>query len=129
MNDIGRSWRYLLVVAGLALLAFLVIGFNSRMAELRRLTTQAELESVRVTEVYETQLTLEAQIAYATSDAIVEKWAYEEARWVRDGDKLIVPISPAEGTPVPPLVQVSAPQAVDNWQVWMALFFDKMPSP
>ena len=121
---IGQSAKYIVVLAGLALLAFLVIIFNNRMAEQRQLVAQseeiqAELDALRLTDA-----NLDAQLAYATSDAAVEEWAYQEARWVRDGDQPIVPISPTERTPTAP--SEDPPEAVTytNWQVWWALFFD-----
>jgi cell division protein FtsB len=124
MDTIGRSLKYIAIVAGLVVMALLVIGFNNRMAEQRQLVAQAqkirgELEALRQTDAY-----LDAQLAYANSDAAVEEWAYEEAHWVRPGDKSIVPISPSESTPVVPPVVTPEPVEYTNWQIWWALFFD-----
>lgn len=108
--------------------SLLVIVFNSRMAEQRELAAEAErlageIAVLRVTEVF-----LDAQIAYATSDAAVEAWAYEEARWVREGDQPVVPISPESGTPVAPVTPTPEPVVYAPWQIWWALFFGELPA-
>lgn len=124
MEAIGRSLKYIIVVASLVVMALLVIGFNNRMAEQRQLVAQSqkirtELEALRQTDAY-----LDAQLAYANSDAAVEEWAYEEAHWVRPGDKPVVPISDAESTPIALPAATPEPIEFANWQVWWALFFD-----
>jgi len=125
MNMIGRSVKYIFVLAGLAVLAFLVIGFNNRMAEQRQLVAQAEIVKAELEALQQTNAYLDAQLAYANSDAAVEKWAYEEAHWIRPGDQPIVPISPSKSTPEPPPVVTPEPIEYANWQVWWALFFDE----
>jgi cell division protein FtsB len=124
METIGRSIKYVVVVAGLIFFAFLVISFNSRIAEQRELVAQAEIIEAKRDALRLTDANLDAQIAYATSDVAVENWAYEEARWVRDGDQPIVPVSPAESTPIAPPMETLEPVVYENWQVWWALFFD-----
>lgn len=124
MNTIGRSIKYIAVLVGLAILALLVIGFNNRMAEQRQLVAQAEKVHVELEALRQTDAYLDAQLAYANSDAAVEEWAYEEAHWIRPGDQPIVPISPSESTPIPPPVATPEPVEYANWQVWWALFFD-----
>lgn len=127
MKMIGQSIKYIAVTAGLVFLAFLVIVFNNRMAEQRRLAAQAEIIRTEVKALEQTEASLDAQIAYATSDLAVREWAYQEARWVREGDQLIVPISPSESTPVAAPAEETPDQlAYSNWQIWWALFFDEV---
>ena len=121
---IGQSAKYIIVLAGLVLLAFLVIVFNNRMAEQRQLVAQAEEIQAELHALRLTDANLDAQLAYATSDAAVEEWAYEEARWVRQGDQPVVPISPSKRTPTAPSDEPLEPVTHTNWQVWWALFFD-----
>jgi cell division protein FtsB len=128
MINWNRAWKYILLVIGLVLMMFLVMDFNSRMAELRRLSTQADQAAARVTQLHRTETYLHTQIAYATSDEIVEEYAYEEMKMVRDGDHPIVPISPTKSTPVPEEEPEPQTRRVDNWQIWLALFFDQ-PAP
>jgi cell division protein FtsB len=124
MNMIGQSAKYIVVLGGLILLGFLVIVFNNRMAEQRQLVSQAEEIQAELHALRQTDAYLDAQIAYATSDAAVEEWAYQEARWVREGDHPVVPVSPSKNTPVAPSADVPEPITYTNWQVWWALFFD-----
>jgi len=107
------------VVVGLVLLVLLVMDFNSRMAELSRLTSQRERMGLQLTGLVETQVYLDTQIVYATSDAAVEAWAREEARWVRQGDYPIIPIAPEGVTPEPVMATTPTPQPLSNWEVWL----------
>jgi hypothetical protein len=120
------GWKYALMIIGLAVLALLVMDFNNRMAELKRLSGQRELVAAEVTSLVRTQTHLQTQIAYATSEAAVMEWAYQEGHWLREGDVPVVPLpegSVPEPTPVPIPTQTQA----SNWQIWFSLFFDRQP--
>ncbi len=121
----GKGWRPILMVAGFAVLVLLVMDFNSRMAELRRLTAEKEDVSARVTSLVETQSALETQVAYATSDAAVYYWAYNFEHMGRSGDVLVVPIQPEGNVPQPTPTPVVTPVVIQNWQVWLSLFVDR----
>ncbi len=125
MNKLGKSWKPAVIIIGFAVLVLLVMDFNNRMAELRRLTVEKNNVSVRVTSLVETQLSLETQVAYATSEAAVYYWAYNYERMGKEGDVLVVPIQPAGSVPQPTPTPVSTPEVIQNWQVWLSLFVDK----
>ena len=125
MKNLSRNSKFFIGIVGVGALILLVLGFNSRISEMRRLSTEAEQMGERVAVLEQTQIVLETQIAYATSDAAVEEWAYEQARMIREGDRPIVPISPDDHTPEPTPMLVTAPPIAKNWQVWKALFFDQ----
>ncbi len=55
MKKLGNSWKPALILVGFAVLILLVMDFNNRMAELRRLTAEKEVVSARVTSLVETQ--------------------------------------------------------------------------
>jgi cell division protein FtsB len=110
---------------GIGILVLLVLGFNNRLAMLRQLEEEAKEVSTEVERLERTHTVLEAKIDDATSQAAVEEWAYEEARMVREGDHLIVPISPEESTPVPLIPEEPEKTTLENWQYWQALFFDQ----
>jgi cell division protein FtsB len=124
MKKLTQSWKYIALAAGLGLLTIMVIGFNSRMAELRRLSAQSEQVSAQFQVLEQTQMVLDAEIAYATSDVAVREWAYEDAHMVQDGDYPIVPVPSVKNTPVSPVEMETSQTEVRNWQVWLALFFD-----
>jgi len=120
----------LLVV--LVVLVLLILGFNNRVAEMRLLSEEALRVEERVNDLKHTKIYLETQIAYATSDAPVEKYALEDGRMIRDqeGDHLIVPLVDPHVTPSPPPAEsVEIFQPVENWQVWAALFFGDQNLP
>lgn len=118
--------KYVGVVVGLVLLAYLVMEFNHRTAELNRLKSDQELVSQKLDVRRQTFSALEAKIAYATSDAAVLEWAYEN-HYAQPGDFVIAPEAGMQVTPTPsPEVQVTATQ-VSNWEKWLMLFFDPGP--
>jgi cell division protein FtsB len=125
MNRLSRNSRYFIFIVGIGILVLLVLGFNNRIVMLRQLEEEANEVSTEVEKLEETHTVLETQIAYATSAAAVEEWAYEEARMIRDGDHLIVPISPEDSTPTPSIPEEPEKSTLENWQFWKALFFDQ----
>jgi hypothetical protein len=127
MKMLGKGWKPILILLGFAVLVFLVMDFNSRMAELRRLTAEKEDVSARVTSLVETQDSLKTQVAYATSDAAVFYWAYNFERLGKEGDVLVVPIQQAGSTPQPTPTPVVTPEIIQNWQVWLSLLVDQPP--
>jgi len=117
-----HGWRYALVLIGLGLLAMMVMDFNSRTAELRRLAAEKEVVSAQATNVMQTKIALEEEIAYATSEPAVMQWAYEDGHMVRSGDVPVVPVAPQEVTPVPTPTPTVVVSQVSNWQRWLSLF-------
>jgi len=128
MKSRWLGWKYALLVIGLVVLTLLVMDFNNRMAALRRLTGEKEAVGAKVTGLVQTQMSLETQIAFATSDEAVEQWAYVEGHWVRQDEVLVVPL-PEEGeppTPVPTPMPTLQPES--NWKIWLSLFVDPAAS-
>jgi hypothetical protein len=125
MRTLGNSRKLIIFAVGIIILVFLVMDFNNRMSELRRLSAEKDQVSAQVTSLVETQVKLETQIAYATSEVAVYKWAYETKRYIRPQDKLVVPIQAADSTPVPTPQPLSTPDIISNWQVWVSLFIDE----
>jgi len=119
-----EGWKYVAFLTILVVSALMIMDFNSRLAEYKRLSTQRDAVSVQVTNLAETESSLQTQIAYATSESGVMEWAYEDGHWVRQGDMLVVPISPKQSTPVPKPTVVITPTPMSNWQLWMTLFVD-----
>jgi hypothetical protein len=120
------GWKYALMIIGLAVLVLLVMDFNNRMAELKRLSSQREEVAAEVTSLLQTQTHLETQITYATSEAAVMEWAYQEGHWLREGDVPVVPL-PDGSAPEPTPVPVPTQTQQSNWEIWFSLFFDRQP--
>jgi adenylate cyclase len=123
-----KGWRPVLILIGFAVLVLLVMDFNNRMAELRRLTAEKEDVSARVTSLVETQLALETQVAYATSEAAVYYWAYNFEHLGKEGDVRVVPIQPEGSLPQPTPTPIVTPEIIQTWQVWLSLFVDQSPT-
>lgn len=133
MEQILRSGRIVVALTVVVFLVLTILGLNNRVAELRTISDEVARYEQRVQSLEHTKLALETQIAYATSDPPVIKWAMEDMRWVRDetGEKLVVPLVDPNATPMPVTVenvQVEADQP-ENWQFWLALFFDDQELP
>jgi hypothetical protein len=107
------------------ILFFLVMDLNNRLSELSRLTAQKNSAETVVANLNQTVVVLSTQIGYATSQAAVEGWAYEEGHMVRPGENLIIPLEPKGATQAPLIVETQAPSEVGNWEIWKALFLGK----
>ncbi len=118
-----RGWRYILLVLGLAILAWMVMEFNGRMAQLKRLTQERVGVDARYAEVKGTLTALEADVAFAQSDAAVVKWAYEEGHLVRPGDYAVVPVASGPITPTPAPKPSIVQTKLSNPESWRALVF------
>ncbi len=105
------------------LLVLFMMNLNSRLTEYFRLTGERDKMKAVVGELQATKVALDTQAAYATSDAAVIDWARGEAHMALPGDNVIIPVTPVGSTPQPEIQVTSIPPAVENWQVWYALFF------
>ena len=123
MKSLKFSWKYALILAGMALLAYLVVELNSRTAKMRSLSEQRDLTSAEATQVMQTQAALSTQIAVATSEAAVAPWAYGEGHMAQPGDNTVV-LVPGSSPVAPTQVPVLAQPVVQNWQLWLWLFYD-----
>ncbi len=125
MSKLGRVWKPALILIGFAVLILLVMDFNNRMAELRRLTAEKEVVGARVTSLVQTQASLETQVAYATSEAAVYYYAYNFEHLGEEGDVLVVPIQVEGSQPQPTPTPEITPEVIQNWQVWLSLLADQ----
>ena len=123
----GISLRQILIIGGLLVLVMLIMDFNNRMAELHRLSQQAGQVSLQATDMVQTQVYLETQIAYATSDQAVEEWARVQGHMARPGDRPVIPVAPEGQVQRPTPLPEPTPVPVQNWEVWVALFVDSGP--
>ena len=124
MKPTWLGWKYALIVIGLVVLTLLVMDFNNRMAEQRRLSDKREDVAVEATDLRHTQVYLETQIAYATSEAAVDEWAYEEGHMVREGENLVIPLEYPGFTPEVTVIPTITPEPETNFQIWLSLFLE-----
>jgi hypothetical protein len=119
------GWKYALLVIGLVVLGLLVMDFNSRMADLRRLSEQETVVAEEKASLERTKAYMETEVAYATSVGAVRKEAYENLHLQREGDNVFVLIPESGSTPVPTVMPAPTPQPDPNWKIWFSLFFDE----
>jgi hypothetical protein len=126
MKGLRFSWKYTLVIGGVAVIGYLVMVFNSRAIELRRLGAQRDIVAARATSVARENASLQTQIAEATSEAPVVEWAYEKGHMKKPGDIPVVPLAPVGGTPAPTPTPGPRQLPVQHWQMWLLLFVDSI---
>jgi hypothetical protein len=122
----SSKWRNILIVIGLFLATILLVDFNRRMQELDSLTARLNTVGADATVVIQTQTALAGQVAYATSDAAVEEWAYGN-KMVRPGEHPLVVVPDPNITPTPEPESVSQVEKLPNWRIWWELFFGARP--
>jgi hypothetical protein len=112
------------IIAGVILLIAIMTDYNARLEKLNQLNEKATIVRAEATAMAETQIALQTQIAIADTDTITEAEARNNGQ-IQEGDQLIIPLA-QEGAPLidTPLL-TPAPPPVKNWEVWLALFFDR----
>ena len=123
MNKFILNKKQWLVIGLLIVSFFLVMDLNSRLNDLSRLSGQRDQLQNEVNQLQITQFALQTKIAYATSEVAVKDWARENAGLGRAGDIPVIPLPPKDYMPQPVIQPTSAPQIVEHWQKWWALFF------
>jgi hypothetical protein len=120
------TWRNILILIGLILAVILLVDFNRRMEELNRLTSQLKVVQAEASAVVQTQTALASQVAYATSDAAVEAWAYNN-KMVRPGEHPVGIVPEGYVTPTPLTTVIQQEQNPPTWRIWWELFFGNRP--
>ncbi len=116
---ISRLWILLAAAAGILILGDL----NRRMANARQLERDTVALQTETAALETRQAELQADLAAAGSDEQVEEWARNQARMVREGEVLVIPL-PAEGVVTPtPQPAPSRGDLPGSWDVWWALLF------
>ena len=109
------------------MVVILLMDFSRRMEELDGLTEQLASVQAEATAVWQTQVSLFTQVAFSSSDEAVERWAYEDGKWVRPGEKLVEIVSEESATPVSNDALPSSPTEQPKWRIWWELFFGDKP--
>ncbi len=123
MKSFPISKRQIIAIALFLLFVLLVMDLNNRVTELFRLTSQRDAIKEEVVDLKRTEEAYVTKVAYATSDAAVGDWAYEDGHKSLPGDNMINPLAEPNYTPPAPTVVVATSVPVETWEVWRALFF------
>lgn len=125
MKSLSFNFRRVFLIVGVLFLTLVIVEFNSRLEEFDRLNRQVNIARAEATQAAVTQTALEAQIAYAQSDQIVEEQARSEGHMIQDGDHLVVIIGDeGENSITNPELTPTAP-AKPNWMKWWDLYLSK----
>ena len=115
-NAPGKRYAYLAL--GLVLLTLMVMDFNGRMTQLRRLEAEREIVHSSLIHLLEIKVDLERRIEFASSEQIVEEYARVDVLKLRPGDQPIIPIAQPGSLPQPtpaPVVTTPEPSNVERW--------------
>ena len=122
-----KKGKTVFLVGFLLILIIWMISFGGRIAELNRLTSEYDQAQETMIALTATTRALSTEVIRAASDVAVEEWAYENRRWIREGDHRIA-VVPVEGTPVvPTLIPTVTQQPQNLFRVWWDLFFNTKP--
>ena len=122
-----KKGKTVFLVGFLLILIIWMISFGGRIAELNRLTSEYDQAQETMVALTATTRALSTEVIRAASDIAVEEWAYENRRWIREGDHRIA-VVPVEGTPVvPTLIPTVTQQPQNLFRVWWDLFFNTKP--
>ncbi len=115
-----------LVIVGLIAGLLVMLDFNRRQSEARRLEADRDRAGTEVAQLDREHAALLTQVAYATTDAAVIDWAHSNGKLVQEGEVLVVPVLPTPGPTAAPPAPTPRP-APPTWTEWWELFFDTLP--
>jgi cell division protein FtsB len=118
-NRLSSIWLIVIVVVGILILGDL----NRRMANARRLERDALQLQTEVALMATERVQLITEVGEATSEAIIAEWAHSDAKLVREGETLIIPLPPSGQISVESSVPGNPLETPSNWQVWWVLIF------
>lgn len=122
-----KRGKTVFLTAFLALVVIWMIIFVGRIADYKRLSQEYEDAHSTIVALEATTVALETQMFRAGSDAAVIEWAYEQRKWIREGDQRIAVI-PVESTPESMLIiKTSTPEPENLFRIWWELFFNTKP--
>jgi hypothetical protein len=123
MKKLGYDKKQITIVILIIIFFFMLLGLNSRLSELFRLSDQQSIMQTKVIALKNTDITLYTQIAIATSDLAVEAWARDQGHMAQPGDAVIIPLQPSYATQGTFLQPTQTPSSIEKWQIWWDLFF------
>lgn len=117
--SLSRVWILVAVVIGILILGDL----NRRMSDAQRLERDAVTLGTEVASLEADQGRLQTAVAQATAQPQVEAWARTQARMVRDGEKLVIPMPASGEVNAAPPTPTPAALPPSRWEIWWALLF------
>lgn len=125
MPKLPIDWRRVAVFVGIICLVLIIVDFNTRLEQLDRLNEQAEVVRGEATQIALTQIVLETQVAYASSDQATVDYARGEGHMIQEGDQIVVVIGQGEAVELATAEPTPVPTPKPNWQLWWDIYFGK----
>jgi cell division protein FtsB len=123
----------IMFAAILAIGLLLAINFSSRITAGQPLQEAYNRAVAEIEQLKREQVALTEERDFTRSDAFVERWARDDGKMVRGGERLVVPVPSNNSLPQTNTdlgqtvtVETTAPSA-KPLEVWWALFFDSPP--
>ncbi|MCK9246038.1 MAG: septum formation initiator family protein [Anaerolineaceae bacterium] len=123
IRKVNWADRRLITVVVIVILVFLMMDFNNRMTTMIRLSNEEAALQTRIANLKATQVKLEDQIAYATSEVALEEWARESNRMIQAGDHPIILLQPGDYKPQATPTPQPEVSTLDNLDIWKELLF------
>jgi cell division protein FtsB len=116
---VAPRWAAVLVVL---LVIVVALSFNARLATMQQMRKEEARLKQAVSVEQARRADLQSLRSYVASDAYVEHWARVEAKMIKPGEVVIVPVAPnvAPTNPTPP-APVQTPKTI--LEEWWSLFF------
>ncbi len=116
----GRISSFWLMVA--LIVGILIVGdLTRRMTDARRMERETRRLATQVKQLESLNEELEVKSAAAGDDASVEAWARSQAKLIREGERLVVPIPAQESSPIAAQAPQASVEPPTTWEVWLAL--------
>jgi len=123
-NGEGRNRLSSVLILASVIAGILILGdLNRRMANARRLERDAVQLETEVAVMATERVQLMTGVAEATSESIIAEWAHSDAKLVREGETLIIPLPPPDQIFGATLAPGEINETPSKWQVWWALIF------
>ncbi len=123
MRILQQRKKQLIVIGLLVVAFFLLMDLNNRLSVLFRLSGTYNEISTSVYQLESTKQVLLTQIAYATSDDAVRRFANDDRHWYLENDVPVFPVQDPKATPPSFIQPTPTAMGVEHWQKWWALFF------
>lgn len=123
MQSILRHKKQIVVVVLLVLSFFLLMDLNTRLTVLFRLSRTYDEMKTSIFDLESTKQVLVTQIAFATSDEAVRRFANDDRKWYQENDVPVFPVQDPNATPLAYVQPTPTSPAFDHWEKWWALFF------
>jgi cell division protein FtsB len=124
--DLKRG-RTIFLIGFLVVVVVWMVVFVGRIADYKRLSREYDDAQQTIAALTATTNALKTQVVRAGSDEAVIEWAYEQRKWIREGDQRVAVI-PLEGTPESSLVlKTPTPEPENTFRIWWELFFHTKP--